>query len=319
MTLVELMVVMAIIGLLVSLLLPAVQSSREAARRVQCINNQKQLALANHAFHDAYKRFPSAHQINETWYTTYQRERPPLGVAPNGFPVEGPFWSWTMRIAPYMEMKTLYDSTNLAEWPWWQQFPNGKDIVATKCRTHMCPSDDADSREWSDSGHFTALTSYLAVSGRNQFLEAGGQDGIFYVNSSIKISAIVDGTSTTLLIGERPPVGDVLYGWSWAGAGDSPHFGATDVVLGVHERAMVPTAQPDFFRPGRIPDPQALHRYHFWSNHPGGSVWAFADGNVKFMSYMVGSPQDLIPPYIPNVLESLATREGAESVYVPDL
>jgi prepilin-type processing-associated H-X9-DG protein len=157
------------------------------------------------------------------------------------------------------------------------------------------------------------LTSYLAVSGRNQFKEAGGQDGIIYVNSSIRMAQITDGTSNTLLLGERPPSVTLIYGWQWAGAGDHPRFGATDVVLGVFERPISPTANPDFFRPGKIQDPQDLHRYHFWSLHPGGANWALADGSVRFIAYAAGGPQDISgQSYVPTVLEALATRSRDE-------
>ena len=310
-TLVELLVVIAIIGILVALLLPAVQAAREAARRTQCINNLKQLSLAMHNFHDTYQRFPSAHNIGVAWYSGYRREQPGGGLASNSYPMEGPFWSWAMQISPYIEMGNTKDLANMspsgAGWPWWQKYPNGDDIVGTSCSAFRCPSvplRDAKSR---DQGGVAALTTYLVVSGRNQFVEAGGQDGMIYVNSSVGFRDILDGSSNTLLIGERPHSRTLAYGWIWAGSGDYPYFGATDVALGVHERAGSPGAAPDFFRKGAIEDPNDIHRYHFWSIHAAGANWAFADGSVRFIGYAAAAPQGN-----KSVIEFLSTRAGAD-------
>lgn len=314
-TLVELLVVIAIIGVLIALLLPAVQAAREAARRTQCVNNLKQQALALHNFHDVRLRFPSAHQIGQTWYNGYQRETPPGGVDPStGYPAEGPFYSWTMHIAPYVELGNVKDATKLNAWPWWQYLPNGKTVNGVMAKTFSCPSDSRSNLVYREpTGEEAALTSYLAVAGRNQFREspALGQDGIIYVNSSTNMSGILDGTSNTLMIGERPPSSNLLYGWMWAGAGDAPYFGTTDIVLGVHERAMTPGATPDLFRKGAVIDPTDQHRYHFWSLHPGGANWALADGSVRFISYSASTAENMANP---SVLQRLATRAGGEVV-----
>ncbi len=312
-TLVELLVVIAIVGIMMALLLPAIQASREAARRTHCVNNMKQLALGMYQFHDTYGRFPAAHQIGVNWYSNYQREEPPGGVLPDGDPKDGPFWSWAMRIAPFIELSSFFDSIDLSAWPWWYPMPDGSDAAAYKSPTFICPTGVRELNEWTNGKHVSSLTSYLAVSGRNQFQEAGGQDGMIYVNSGVRMAEITDGTSNTLLIGERPPSNNLLYGWQWAGAGDRPSFGATDVALGVLERPATPDAAPDFFREGTLHDPQDLHRYHFWSLHPGGANWAMADGSVRFLTYSAGGPQDISgEPYTPTVIEALATRAGEE-------
>lgn len=315
----------AIIGILVGLLLPAVQAAREAARRTQCVNNLKQQALGMHLHHDAFNRFPSAHQLGMTWYSPFQRERPPGGFTTNSsYPKEGPFWSWALRLAPFIEYNNLYNAFNLegapAAWPWWQTRPDGTTWHDVICPTFVCPSDPRGGQTSPDygGGLRSALSSYLGVNGTNQFREAAGQNGILYVNAGVKMGQISDGTSNTVMIGERPPSNNLEYGWQWAGAGDYPHFGTADVVLGVNERAGDPSAQPDFYRPGQVNDVNDEHRYHFWSLHPGGGMWAFCDGSARFLSYSAGGPQFVGggTSGTPNitVLGTLATRNGGEVV-----
>lgn len=336
-TLVELLVVIAIIGILVGLLLPAVQAAREAARRMQCTNNLKQQVLAMHNFHDTFRRFPSAHQHSRKPGSSglvygYKVNLAPGGYsAPRNWPTEGPYWSWMTRILPYVEGSTLYNSfefdvTTLKGWPWGPA-AGGTSVINMKLMakinpTFVCPSDVRGgqvSKDYGD-GLQAALTSYLGVTGTNQFQEAGGQDGLLFVNSAVKMAGITDGTSNTLAIGERPPSSSLDYGWMWAGYGDNPGFGAADVVLGVHERLEIPTALPEFFRPGKIQDPTDLHRMHFWSVHPGGANWALCDGSVRFISYSAASPQVLpiTATSSKNVIEALAGRADGLITQVPD-
>jgi prepilin-type N-terminal cleavage/methylation domain-containing protein len=335
-TLVELLVVIAIIGILIAMLLPAVQQVREAARRATCQNHIRQQLIALHNHESSYMRFPSAHLVNPRWYGwDTQIDEAPQGyvtTSPTSYPNGPPFWSWSMKIAPFIEANNMHDTANLTSgpsgWPWWQYFPGvtpPKTIVGAVYGIYICPSEFRALDAWVDSGNpnnTAAISSYLGVSGRDSYKTTGGQDGMIYVNSSVKMGNVTDGTSNTLMIGERSPAADLLYGWQWAGAGDNT-LGETDVVLGVHERIAVGSpgsavsTPTDYYRPGTADDPGNLHRFHFWSSHPGGGQWGYADGSVHFIPYSADSgtngsfplPGD---PARESVLGKLSTRNAGE-------
>ena len=317
-TLVELLVVIAIIGILVGMLIPAVQQVREAARRITCANNLRQSAMAIHNYEGAFNSFPAGHLINHNW-DFHEVDIAPGGYDASGFPSQGPFWSWMMRVAPFSEQRNVYELADINRWPWWQYRPDGKTINSTNVPSYTCPSESRGSRVWrSPSGEEAAVTSYLGVSGRDSYKETGGQDGMIYANSAVKFGAITDGSSNTLLIGERTASQNLLLGWQWAGAGENG-LGETDVVLGVHERIAVGSGadpnpvETDFFRPGQSDDETNLHRFHYWSNHPGGASWALADGSVQFYSYQIDRGNNGSNGFEASVLEQLATRSGGST------
>ena len=326
-TLVELLVVIAIIGILIGMLLPALQQVREAARRINCGNNLRQISLALLSYENGHREFPPGHLVNPEWSIIQFDVAPPpggldLSTRPpaSAWPNRGPFWSWMMRVAPFMEMDGVFNSVDLNSWPWWQLKEDGSSINGTVVTGYICPSESRGVSVWTDQdGHEAAVTSYLGVSGRDSYKESGGQDGFLYCNSNTKLNDIRDGTSNTLTVGERTPSANLLYGWQWAGAGEN-RLGESDVVLGIHERIAVPRggdpneSETDFFRPGVNNDPSNLHRFHYWSNHPGGGMWALADGSVHFYTHSIDSGNNGSNGSAPTLLEMLATRNGGEAV-----
>lgn len=320
-TLVELLVVIAIIGILIGMLLPAVQQVREAARRITCANNLRQSALAILNYESAHSKFPPGHLVNPVRQRLFhQADDAPGGYDSRGFPNGGPFWSWMTHVAPFMEQGNFVAMADLNAWPWWQYQANGRTINGISVPAYICPSESRGAAVWrSSDGDEAAVTSYLGVSGRDSYQETGGQDGMIYVNSAVTFGSITDGSSNTLLIGERTASSNLQFGWQWAGAGANG-LGETDVVLGVHERVGVSrfsnpnSFETDFFRPGDIDDENNLHRFHFWSSHPGGASWALADGSVQFYSLQIDRGNNGSNGFEPTVLEKLATRNGNETI-----
>jgi prepilin-type N-terminal cleavage/methylation domain-containing protein len=364
-TLIELLVVIAIIGVLISLLLPAVQKVREAANRTQCLNNCKQMGLALHNYHDTYKRFPPSLDTGIR----------PWRAAPNtGWTA---YWSWLALILPYIEQDNLWNlAINWAKtdpteatfppttyyfWPWgdfWTNFATTKTpnpALATPVKTYLCPSEPRNlGAEPVPFGTPTlvpvAFTEYLGVDGLNgDFGAAGGApdpsglvkdppdwSGILVwsdrnTKRRINFASIIDGSSNTLMIGERPPSVDLEFGWWFAGAGYDGS-GVGDITMGAREyryaENMVPTGSSagiygggtcpltkTGFQQGTIND--TCDQVHFWSWHPAGANWTFGDGSARFIAYTMDTPT--IPPSAgapipPTTLTQLVTRNGGEVI-----
>ena len=293
-TLVELLVVIAIIGILVALLLPAIQAAREAARRTSCINNLKQLALATQNYHDTHRAFPAG---GFNWSTPPGQPNPPKYRNVSLF----------VLMLPQIEQGPLSASWDFND-PW-QNVLAGR--AATILDTLICPSDYLLSKIAVDNnGRQFGMTSYGGNGGVQSYQPANAtRDGIFYMNSAVRIADIVDGASTTLLFGERYHR-DVDYdlnagtftkmaGWGyWCPSSGAPGMG--DVTLGT----MIPINY-------RHPTGVAVNATYeerritaMGSGHSGGCNVALADGSTRFVSESVDN----------TTLRALSTRAGGETI-----
>jgi prepilin-type N-terminal cleavage/methylation domain-containing protein/prepilin-type processing-associated H-X9-DG protein len=301
-TLIELLVVIAIIVILIGLLMPAVQKVRDTAGRVKCANNLKQTGLAMLKYHHTYGSFPR-------------------GVT-MGRPYD--YWSWMAMLLPYVEQDNVARTADAWArnpagyhyWPWgdyWDGFRTAQPNPALSMvlPTWKCPADSREDYATNVQGQVgsthrltVAFTGYLGVAG----VEGGfgrDQSGVLIALQQFKIADIKDGTSNTLMVGERPPSQDLIFGWWFAGAGYD-NSGTGDVVLGVRDTAYArqhgcPPARYAAFQPGKVND--NCDQVHFWSLHTGGANFVLADGAVRFINYSADS-----------IMPALATRAGGEPV-----
>lgn len=287
-TLVELLVVIALVVILMGLLLPAVQKVRAAASRIQCTNKIRQIGLGLHHYHDVHSALPPG-------VTTAKRDE------------RWPHMTWLARLLPFVEQDPLWQTTVAAyqheRWPFFNPPHVG---FGTPLPLIACPDDGRLLEvDYTHGGYRPGLTSYVGVLGTDYT----HTDGVLFRDSRIRLTDILDGTSTTLAVGERPPSPDRWYGWWYAGHGQAG-TGSADMLLGVRERnggglyvATCPRG-PYHYVPGRL-DKQC-DVFHFWSLHSGGAHFLFADGAVRFLTY-ISDP----------LLPALATRAGREIVELP--
>ena len=288
-TLVELVVVVAIIAVLVALLAPAVQKVRAAAALARCAHNMRQIGLAVH--HD--------HENNQVL---------PAGMRFRKFKDPNAFSSWLTHLLPYLEQEALWSATEQAYRVQRSPFINPPHIgLGTVIPGFVCPMEPRPPGPYPEKQtHMpVAFTWYLGVSGRDQTTK----DGIFFRDSRVTMGQITDGTSNTLMAGERPPSADLRFGYWYAGAGQY-YTGTGDMLLGVLEKNRARSTWntcgpgPYPFGPGDVNN--QCDMFHFWSFHSGGANFLFADGSVRFLAY------DVAP-----LLPALASRAGAEPVELP--
>jgi prepilin-type N-terminal cleavage/methylation domain-containing protein/prepilin-type processing-associated H-X9-DG protein len=306
-TLVELLVVIAIIGVLVALLLPAVQAAREAARRMQCSNNIRQLAIALHNYHDVQQSFPLNYR-----------------------PVAGGTYSWMQAILPFIEQQNLYNQLTIGGTV---ALPNNTLVANMPVKTFLCPSDGLTKGGLlpgaSDGGGTKGATNYKVNCGAywvwtivnlNNMRWPDSQapnnpsnsllycDGLMCSNSysssastvspgmgvvvrnTMRIANITDGTANSFAIGEAVPAWSV---WSWW----------------YNQNAAVATCGiPLNYRKGIDKLDQFAsswqRNYSFYSLHPAGANFAMCDASVRF-----------VPDNINTLTyRALATVEGSEAV-----
>ena len=292
-TLVELLVVIAIIGILVSLLLPAVQAARESGRRTQCSNNFKQIGLALHNYHDRLKVFPPGYLEN---LDSQGKEL-------------GPGWGWMAMLLSDIEQNNLQNQIDMTVGIEQTKNANQRTIVIS---TLLCPSDgtmrqpwDATKRDLSSGQPQGTICSLAAANYVGMFgtSEPGvNGDGMFFRNSKLGFQSVTDGTSNTIAVGERAfalgeaswvgaVTGAVLVPDSSDGIGTGPPEDSSSIILG-HAGDGYPPAD------------RRSHVNQFYSFHPGGTQFVFVDGHVSFLSKTMNY----------STYRALATRAGNEVV-----
>jgi prepilin-type processing-associated H-X9-DG protein/prepilin-type N-terminal cleavage/methylation domain-containing protein len=290
-TLVEVLVVISIIGILVALLLPAVQAAREAARRAQCTNNLKQIGLSLHNYEGMHRSLPSGYVSN---------------FRDDGSDT-GPGWGWAVMLLPLVEQRPLFDSLNFSL-P--IESPSNLTSRLPTIGAYLCPSDSVKPTWWAmvrePSGIPTqricevAPANYVGVYGTSDPGIDG--DGLFFRDSRVGLRDITDGTSQTLAVGERSHslgeatwVGSVtdavLFPVDGDGVGYPRAEGGPGMVLG-HAGGRLGPGDPK----GEV--------NQFYSRHSGGVNFLFADGHVGFLKTTM----------LYKTFRALATRAGGEAV-----
>lgn len=297
-TLIELLVVIAIIGVLVGLLLPAVQAAREAARRMQCTNNLKQIGLALHNYESSVGCFPPGYLSS-----------PGVGFRDPQTGDWGPGWSWLTAMLPQVEQGNLYNALNINLPCWDAANTTG---VRVSLAAFVCPTaankdttvgvTDINLALWQNATF--ARSNYVHNVGWNDIWSAPatidyenqvlGANGVMYRNSRTKLSEITDGLSNTVAAGERSPnLADAVWPGVVPGAKHysygqfaSSGTGGTGINYDNAGSYVGANSGPSIWE-----DPQTIHPPNsplghtdeMYALHPGGTNVLFCDGSVRFV------------------------------------
>lgn len=277
-TLIELLVVISIIGVLIALLLPAVQKAREAARRIQCTNNLKQVGLAIHGYHDVHGCLPPGYtfQTGFTW---------------GGF-------GWGTMILPGLEQRSLFDAANFSL-PLWSAA--NVTVATTPVGFYLCPSDETSQGNYLLRDPFRyAMASYVASYGPGD-MDALPDDrrGLFSRNSRTLFAEVNDGLSQTLAVGERHN------GKFTTVIGSAGHVSAETVWVGaIMENFTDAHGHTTLFQAEHTPSSPSMDDRDAASRHDGGTNFLLGDGSVR----IIKSSIDL------GIYRALSTRAGAEVI-----
>ena len=303
-TLIELLVVIAIIAILIGLLLPAVQKVREAAARLTCSNNLKQIGLALMNYESTYKVFPAGYYCNQ-----------PLGI-PNGFDpdqVFNPGWAWGAAILPFLEQEALAKTVDFKTMSVTSNNAAVRAFRETVLKNYICPSDsDGVSKFLVNGANIqVAKSSYAGVNGGEELaaIDPALGVGMFIRNRGISIGEVTDGLSNTIFIGERssrsanPTIG-IMGVCTWVGAvpgGDLD--GETTSLLILGHTGINDAATGEIAHTPNKPQPDgSFHAEDFTSRHSGGINCLLGDGSVRFITNNID----------PKTWEKIGTRAGGE-------